>query len=330
MNKALAAAGLAAAFGLGFLVAEMRPKGAAGDPPPDWVARVGDSYLGLDELRAEMRLRGGTMPGQYQEPEQRRALLDALTYQRALLLAARAEGMEEEPQVRRARDQILANHYLQSTLRQEQARISVSPDEIRAFHGRHAEHYSLPARRRIAMIHVAVPAGAPEAAWEQARMRAAEALVKAQSGNGEVAHFGQVAREYSSDSASRYRGGVIGWLAEGQAERYRYDPAMLEAAYALSEPGQFSPVIDGADGVYVVRLVELEPGRERGLEELSAGIQQRLLQEKLARTEEAFRRRLMERFQVEVREEVLALLGPLSPAARPNRSEPPALPVDEG
>lgn len=329
MSKLLAATLIGAGFVAGFATASYWPAGSP-TAPETWVARIGDSYLTSEEFVAEMRQRGGTLPGQYRDPEQKRALLDTLIYQRVLVQAALDEGLDAEPGVRRARDQILANHFLQKTLRREQARISVDDQEVARFHESHEDDYAIPARRRVAMIHIPVRADADESAWARARDLAAEAADKARAMNGAVPHFGEIAREYSHDSASRFRGGVIGWIAEGQAERYRYDRAFIEAAYALSEPGAISEVLTGADGVYLARLVELEPRRVRGLEDLADGIRQRLLRERAAAVEEAFRRSILERVEIEVREDALAAIDPLAPPAAPDRREPPALPKDEG
>lgn len=330
MSKTIAALLLLAGFAAGVSTAALWPRWTTVQAPDDWVARIGDSYLTRAEFIEEMRLRGGNMPGQYQDREQKRALLDTLLYQRALVQAAREEGLDEEPAVRRSRDQILANQYLQQTLRRKQSAVTVSAEDVRRFHEANAEQYALPARRRVAMLQIPVAANAGDEAWQRARALAEEAIEKTRGMNGAVPHFGAVAREYSHDSASRYRGGVIGWIAEGQAERYRYDPVLLEAAYAMTEPGEISDVLVGADGIYVARLVELESSRVRSLDELSAGIHQRLLRERVAQAEDAYRAELLARFKVEVREAALDAIDPLAPPAAPARREPPAMPSDEG
>jgi hypothetical protein len=330
MNRVIASMLVLGGFALGWGAATLWPTAGGPAEPGAWVARIDGEYISVDDFLDEMRRRGGGIPGQYRDLEQKQALLDTLLYQRALVHAAAGEGMLDDPDVRRSREQILINHYLQQTLRRKQQTLAVSPEEVRAFHAAQGGQYTIPSRRRVAMIHIPVPEGADEAVWQRARDLAAEALDKAQTQNGAVPHFGTIAREYSHDNASRYRGGVIGWIAEGQAERYRYDRVFLDAAYALTEPGEFSAVLDGADGVYLARLVELEAARERGLDELSAGIQQRLLREKLADSEQAFRDALMRRFAIEVREDALDAIDPMSPPAVLDRPQPPAMPRDEG
>jgi parvulin-like peptidyl-prolyl isomerase len=307
-----------------------RGDAARAEVPADWLARIGDDYVSEAVFIDEMRRRGGTMPGQYQEVAQRRALLDDLLYQRALAQAALAAGIADRPEVRRARDQILIGQYLQVQLRSAQDKITVSDAEVRKYHASHAAQFELPARRRVAMVRIAVAPDADAAQWASAQARATEALQKARALDITVPHFGAVAREYSEDQASRYRGGVIGWIADGQADRYRHDRAVLDAAYALETAGAFSAPIKGKDGVYLVRLVELEPKRSRDFDELAPGIRQLLTRERQEEAEKDFRAALLQRYGVEVREQALAQIAPLSAPADSQLQEPPAMPADEG
>ena len=76
-------------------------------------------------------------------------------------------------------DQTLANQYLQRTLRQQQEKIVVSEAEVRAHYDAHAADYTVPARRRVAMLQIKVPEGAGEDVWKNATERAQAALAKA-------------------------------------------------------------------------------------------------------------------------------------------------------
>lgn len=327
MSKAIPLASLVLGLALGWFAHGLWPRGEAAPEPDGWLARVADDYVSEAEFIDEMRRRGGDRPGQYQTLEQRRALLDDLVFRRALVRAARAEGIDARPEVRRSLDQLLANQYLQETLRQQQASIRVTEQDVLRHYQAQADDYTVPGRRRVAMVRIEVPAASDEAVWSNAMARAAEALAKAREQNGRVPHFGVVAQEYSQDQASRYRGGVIGWIAEGQDGRYAFDPVVLEAARRLSE-GEYSGPLRGSDAVYLVRVVEVQEARPRSLEELSAGIHQRLLRERMEASEAEFRQQLLARSRIEVREARLARIDPLSPPASTEPPRPPALPAD--
>jgi parvulin-like peptidyl-prolyl isomerase len=101
---------------------------------------------------------------------------------------------------------------------------------------------------------------------------------------------------------------------------------VLEAAMAARKAGDFSEVLRGQDGVYVVRVVDIEPQRERPFEQLATGIHQRLLQERMAAAEQSFRKEVLKRVRVQVREDELERIDPLAPPAAPQPPQPPAMP----
>ncbi|MBL0030469.1 MAG: hypothetical protein IPO95_15965 [Rhodanobacteraceae bacterium] len=75
-----------------------------------------------------------------------------------------------------------------------------------------------------------------------------------------------------------------------------------------------------------MRVVDIEPQRERQFDQLATGIQQRLMQERLAATEAAFRKDLLKRTRVQVRESELERIDPLAPPAEQQPPQPPAMP----
>lgn len=333
MKYATQAVSLLVGLGIGWGVAqwsagrEAAPSEAA---PVDWVARIGDDYISAAEFEAEMKRRGGTRPGLFQDDVQKRALLDDMLLQRALVAAARQAGLDQQPETRRSIEQLLTSQFLQDTLRKEQKGVSVEEAEIKAYFDANAASYAVPARRRVAMIRIAVAPDADDATWQAAEKRAGEALRKAKAQAASTVHFGALAREYSEDQASRYRGGVIGWITDGRTEGYRHDARLLEAAFALTNAGDYSGVVRGTDGVYVARLVEVQARQERAYEQLRAGLEQRLMQERLLGIERAFRERTLDAAAIEVHESRLAKIQPPGPPASGEPSAPPALPVDAG
>jgi hypothetical protein len=330
VNRLLPLLGLLAGIAIGLLIAHFsRPVQTAEVKPADWVARVGEQYITPDMVRAELLRRGGMQPGQFQTDEQKRALLDDMLLHLALVDAARRAGLDQQPETRRSIEQLLTSQYIADTLRQQQNQVSISDDEVQAWFDQHSDSYSLRARRRVAMLRIAVPASADAATWSAAELRANEALDKARKLDNKTLHFGVVAREYSDEQSSRYRGGVIGWLTEGRQDQYRHDPVLIKAAFALQQPGAFSPVLRGADGVYVARLVETQAAQKRGFEQLRAGILQRLQQDRYQQIERDFRAATLNDAPIELRESALAAIEPPGPPARSTEPQPPAMPGEQ-
>src|SRR6056297_2619953 len=298
--------------------------------PDEWVARIGDRYISAEEFGEEMRLRGGNRPGQFFSSEQRQALLDQLLYQSALVERARQAGIDEKPEVRRSRDQILINQILQAELRPRQAEADIAPEEIRAFYEANAEEYAIPARRRVAMIFFALGPDAGEQAREDTRARAESVREQALALADDIPDFGMLARENSDHQASRYRGGVIGWIGEGNPSRYSYPEVVVETANVTTEQGFVSPVLEGEDGLYLVRLVDYQPRAARSLEELQDGIRQRLLRDRFNAVEQAFRGETLDAADIEVRPGSLDQFQPEgAPPEQQRPEQPPSLPASQ-
>ena len=315
--------GLAIGFAVWGGPTEQQPS----DEPDDWLARVGSEFITAEDFVAEMERRGGQRPGQYQSVDQRRVLLNEMIIRQSLVAAARREGFDERPEVRRALDSVLINRYQQSQLEPLRADVQVSQEEVRSYYEIRAEDYSVPARKRIAMIRISVPEDADQQRRDLARTRADEALQAVAELELEVPHFGDVARRFSDDQASRYRGGVIGWVSE-QETRPRFEPAVVEAAASLQQPGDTTGVIEGDQGFYIVRLVQFEPRQERSLERLAGGIAQQLRREKIRMREREFLDALLARAEPEINQDLLARIEPLSEPGT-ERTGPPAGPTNQ-
>jgi parvulin-like peptidyl-prolyl isomerase len=81
--------------------------------------------------------------------------------------------------------------------------------------------------------------------------QANDVLTQLQAG----ADFGQLAQQLSTDTSSKGNGGDLGWIGHGVL-----DKAVEDTAFAL-QPGQLSGVVQGANGFYVVQVLEKDPAR---------------------------------------------------------------------
>ncbi|MEM1092807.1 MAG: peptidyl-prolyl cis-trans isomerase [Pseudomonadota bacterium] len=308
------------AGGAYYLVSSKPP---APELPPEVLAQVGDRIITRQAFVDEMALRGGQRAGYFQTPTQRRALLDAMIEHERMLQAALEAGVDERPEVKRAVQRILVDRYRDELLETRYEQLTISDDELERYYTKNADKYSRPERRRAALIQVSVAANATDEARKKARQRIEQAAAAAQALGPEVQHFGNVARQFSDDRATRYTGGVIGWLTPGRSSRYKWDQAVIETLFSMQEPGQISPVIETQDGLYIARLVELEAGGARPLEDVAEGIRIALLREKREQVKEAlFSDQGLGAY---INEGLLAEIEPLAGAAADPR-EPPAMP----
>jgi len=306
--------------------------GDSGSASGDQVlARVGDDVITVGEFTNELEARNSRRPGYYASEERRAELLEEMIEWRALLAEARESGVTNDPEFRRLVERMTVQRLRQDRLESELTEERIDDATVAEYYEEHIDTFSRPERRRIAMLRVDRPAQAENA--EDARVRIEEARQKAGSLPEETRHFGEVAVEYSDDRASRYQGGVVGWLVDDSEQRYRWHQAVLDAAFALAEPGEISPVVTTSSGYYILRLVELQPRRTTPLEQVADGIRHRINRERAKRFEAGFVDRIREAHRVEIEQRLLAEIPP--PAAVPPEREddagerlPPAMPSD--
>lgn len=298
---------------------------ARGEQADEPLAVVGDRVITRAEFERELERRGGGLPGQYETAEQRRALLDVLVRSEVLAQRAREAGYDRDPQVLEALERIIVSRFRQDRLEPLLAEVDVTDDEVAAFYEQHRDDYARPARIQVAIAHVAVSSMADETRRAEREQRAQEAHAAALEIAETVRHLGAVARTYSDDRASRYAGGVIGWLSQEMRDRYKWDPAVLDAAFALEEEGAIAPLVSTDDGFYVVRLVRREEARARPLSELEDGLRYQLLKQRQDEVRERFVEALFEGVPVDVRESVFSTIGPPGPTTTPPTT-PPATP----
>jgi hypothetical protein len=71
--------------------------------------------------------------------------------------------------------------------------------------------------------------------------------------------FSVLSVDHSEHAASRYKGGVVGWL-EREGGMDAWSKAVAEIAFSLKEPGEVSAVTARPEGVFLVRYMALKTG----------------------------------------------------------------------
>lgn len=292
------------------------------------LARVGDQTITVDEFEEEMRRHSAGDPARFDTAEERRVLLDALLQRKAVVDSARAEGYLEHPEIVVALDRLLYNRYLNEELQKQlDALPEITMADVEAHYRDHADLYERPARSQGAIVFLEVSSRAEPSKRDEIRARAEALLREAERQAAQQPHFGDLARQISDDRASRYRGGVIGWLTDHPGATYRWDPAVVRALFAIPEVGGFAPVLETDEGFYLVRLVDRESSRPRPLEALADGIRRQLEKTRREQARTEFFEALLERRRPTVDEGLLSTLS--APDVAPqNPSQPP--PASDG
>ena len=317
----------AVAVVLVFLRTREHPAPSPLPPPPDAVARVGSVFVTESQLWDRLQRRHRTASPR----ADRDAALEEQIRQALLFAEAESSGFTARPELRDAWRALVVRRFSESLEQDRDERLAPSEADIAAHYAAHAEAYSTPERRRLAVLFLPLPASADgakrRAVEDECRSLHERALAAAEDPKG----FAALAARHSAHLASRHAGGDVGWLQRAGASR-AWPTAVVDAAFALPHDGAVSAPIATDEGWYLVRRSELQPAHPQPLERVRDRIRLELVR---ARTEAAAAAQFAEwrsRHDVEIYDDRVAALeekAARSPTPPPSTlaQTPPSLPV---
>ncbi|MCP4658645.1 MAG: hypothetical protein GY856_24810 [bacterium] len=240
MNKSCNSAALAAiVLALGAIVS-----GCAGPPAPGVIAVYDGGEITADDLdqaivalpSARRRPADGNFHEWYAE------LARSISARRLLLAEARARKVDEEPEFQERREELAKQIATELYLRLNLPEMPPPTDEeLESYYREHRDEYRRPARRRVYHIFRRLEPGSDAVPLiaEMAELR--RRVVAGES-------FSALAAEHS-DSESRHREGLLGWVGKGQLA-----PDLETAIFSLEE-GIPSEPLTTREGIHLL-LVE--------------------------------------------------------------------------
>lgn len=281
------------------------------------VAQVDDQRLTLCDFARRINTPNPYLRARFNSPEQRRALLQSWIDAELLAAEARARGLADQPEVRRAITLQLARRVEQAT-RAAVPDPTVSDADVRAYYEAHRAEYHTDAQVRASQIVFASRADA-ERALAELRGREADNTL-----------FTRLVRERSVDRASRDRDGDTTFFSRNGSDVVPAEVA--EAAFGLERVGQLLDRVvesahggpNGAAGFHVLKLVARRDAMDRALEDEADRIRARLHRQRHDEAEEAAVRALLERLRGAARVEIdEAALARVQVNAAPTPPTPP-------
>jgi peptidyl-prolyl cis-trans isomerase C len=262
------------------------------------LARVNGQDLRLDEIMAtaaeampaELRSVPPALLRSMLPPQVFEQLLDRAITDRAMLAAARAAGLDQDPEIRR-RVRLAEESEMRDVLLRREVLPRVTDEALRARYDRDAA--SRTAEEEVRARHILVPNEAD----------ARTILVEIQRGG----NFEEVARRRSTDPAAR-NGGDLGFFRRGDMV-----PEFANAAFAL-QPGQVSPApVRTQFGWHVIKVEERRSSTGPSFEDSRDTLRQAMIEEEVLAA--------VQRIRASVNIERLA---PPAPPAAAIQAEPPA------
>lgn len=285
------------------------------------VARVGQTAITADDVRAELARQPEFARARYASPDKHREFLETLIRTRLLVEEARRTKLDEASEVRAAVDRLLSQQVVQKELS------GIAPDEqaLRDAFEAHRAEYSRAERVRAAVVLFSAPKGAPGRAAVKAEAERELSRLRALKPDARADAFLALIRKRSDHDGSRTQDGDLGPRTLGELEA-QYGEHLAVGLFATKEAGALTGVLESDLGFWLARVVSRQPGEERGFDAVRAQLQPRVTAELRARALEALVERLKRGSAVTVDEAELAKVwstgGPASPPSAPRPSEP--------
>jgi parvulin-like peptidyl-prolyl isomerase len=276
---------------------------AAGDPAAsdtNVIARVGDTEVRLDEIRASIdSLDARDQAALARDPSLLNQTVRTLLMRRVVLKEALAKHWDTEPAVatliQRARDNAIVESYLQSVSKPPAS--YPSETELQAAYEARKSQLLVPRQFRIAQIYVALPKNADKATIEKAQAKL-EAVKKGLHQPG--TDFATVAKAQSEEPESAMRGGELGWLTENQIQ-----PEVRSQLGSLTKNSISEPIrLD--DGWHILKVIDLKEAYTPALDEIRAPLVQQLRNEKTQANSQAYLAKLLQQTPVAINELALS------------------------
>ncbi|HEX7652239.1 MAG TPA: peptidylprolyl isomerase, partial [Verrucomicrobiae bacterium] len=257
--------------------------GCSPKPAPEVLAQVGTNSITPADLQAECERR---QAGHLVLPD-KAALLDQLIDRQAMLQQARAAGLDQAPDVRRAGEDLLIAKYRDTRLLPALKALQVAPAEVATNYQNELARYTVPAKAKLAILYLAVNPRAESNQLAAAQVRAQDIAARAAALPAETRGFGQLAADFSDDQITRYRGGDAGWFTTNDPGQ-RWPEAVVAAGFALAKTGDLSGLIARPEGFYLVKKLDARSAEVTPLAKVEPALEHRLLAEKTLAAEKQF------------------------------------------
>ena len=224
--------------------------------------------------------------------------LDELIEQAQFTHAALAAGLDRDPIVKSEVARILYLRLKEQRLTPQLkvlAASAISEDRLRTLYASQADRFQTDESRRVAVLWLN-PGGNPQ------RQQAYQAKLNHARNwffnNEDLLHhpergFGALSVDYSQHHASRFKGGVVGWLQQSSGARSDWRGVVAGIAFGIDELGQVSEVAATDEGLFLVRLMGLKPAVKIPFESVRAQLEHEEKLSRRKRLEADFRRSIV-------------------------------------
>ena len=274
------------------------------------VASGKDITITAEEFKARLDEQSPFIRARYTTLERKKEFLDNLVRFEVLAEEARRQKLDQDPEVQLTLRKIMVQKLVQRSFQDGGAGKELPEAELQKYYDEHKDEFNRAKKTRVAAIILPSPAGSPDRAKKVAAARKALAKVKAEEKKNPMV-FQQAVSEFTEDAASKGVSGDLGFKSAEELEK-SFGKEFAQAAFALKS-GETSGVIEGAQGVYLVRVAGVQEELSRSFEQVKTQIGQKLNRERRTKDFDELVKRLRDDAKVTVDDKALEAVAVASP-----------------
>lgn len=271
------------------------------------------------EFQKKLEEQSPFIRARYSTLDRKKEFLENLIRFELLAKQARAKGLDKDPEVQETLSKIMVQKMVRQAFDDEGSK--PSDGDVRAFYDSHLDEFVRPERLRLSAVFFEAPVGSPVRAQKGADARKALARVKTEGQKNPLA-FSNIAREVSDDAVSRASGGDLGYRSRDELTK-QFSAELANAAFALRDVGQESPVVETPRGFALLKLGARQAPIDRPFEEVKAQIAARIGREARTKDFDTYVKKLRDGASIKIND---AELEKIAVAAVPGEVQAPAAP----
>ena len=275
-----------------------------------------------DEFKARLDEQSPFIRARYNTLERKKEFLDNLVRFEVLAEEAKRQKLDQDPEVQLTLRKIMVQKLVQKSFQDPAAAKELPEADLRKYYDEHKDEFIRARKARLSAMVLNAPAGSPDRAKKVAVARKALAKVKAEEKKNPLV-FQQAVGEFTEDAASKGVSGDLGFKSADELEK-SFGKELASAAFTL-KAGEVSGVIEGAQGVYLIRVAGLQEELSRSFDQVKAQIGQKLSRERRTKEFDELVKKLREEAKVVIDDKALEAVVVSAPP-----SGPPGMPGQPG
>ena len=272
------------------------------------VAIIDDVVITARELKRQLDQQSAPLRARYASADNKKEFLESLVRVEVLAKEAMARNLDKDPEVVQKVKQVMVQKLMQSQARSSIKPSDVTEQEMRGYYEKNRSRYNRPEEVRASAIVLK----------SKSEARNIEKMLRAnKEKNPRLFH--ELVKKHSIDPLSKNRGGDLRYF---RRDNRAIPEPVVAAAFALTQIGDVSQIIDGAnEKFYVIKLTGRRKAVNKSFDEVKRQIRNQVYRAKRSEKQKEFIAQLKAKAKITIHEDKLAEIV----VNAPNRMNNPAL-----